>query len=70
MKISYLKSSYSTIVLLPVFQQLDIDYIIGESNKKLTPQRSGPVAILRMFGVTAEGKLSVKASTIILSYKS
>lgn len=38
-----------------VFQQLDIDYIIGESNKQLTPQRSGPVAILRMFGVTSEG---------------
>ncbi|KAH7292764.1 hypothetical protein KP509_29G084300 [Ceratopteris richardii] len=38
-----------------VFQQLDIDYIIGESNKQLTPQRSGPVAILRMFGVTTEG---------------
>ncbi|MCO5575689.1 hypothetical protein L7F22_029493 [Adiantum nelumboides] len=35
--------------------QLDIDYIIGESNKQLTPHRTGPMAILRMFGVTAEG---------------
>lgn len=38
-----------------VFQQLEIDYIIGESNKQLIPHRSGPVAILRLFGVTSEG---------------
>ena len=54
------------LLAYPVFQQLDIDYIIGESNKKLTPQRSGPVAILRMFGVTGEGKLTVTASTVII----
>lgn len=38
-----------------VFQQLEIDYIIGESRKELLPNWSGPAAILRIFGVTREG---------------
>ncbi|CAK7354806.1 unnamed protein product [Dovyalis caffra] len=38
-----------------IFQQLEIDYIIGESHKELSPDRSGPAAILRIFGVTREG---------------
>lgn len=38
-----------------VFQQLEIDYIIGESHKELCPYRSGPTAVLRMFGVTQAG---------------
>ena len=38
-----------------VFQQLEIDYIVGESHKDLCPYRSGPAAVLRMFGVTQEG---------------
>jgi hypothetical protein len=38
-----------------VFQQLEIDYIIGESHKELLPNWSGPAAILRIFGVTREG---------------
>ncbi|KAG0586012.1 hypothetical protein M758_2G055400 [Ceratodon purpureus] len=38
-----------------VFQQLEIDYIIGESHKELCPYRNGPAAVLRMFGVTQEG---------------
>nr|CAB3489373.1 unnamed protein product [Digitaria exilis] len=37
------------------FQQLEIDYIIGESHKELLPNSSGPAAILRIFGVTREG---------------
>ncbi|KAK3118063.1 hypothetical protein QOZ80_9BG0693720 [Eleusine coracana subsp. coracana] len=37
------------------FQQLEIDYIIGESHKELLPNSSGPAAILRIFGVTKEG---------------
>uniref|UniRef100_A0A0D9XPV6 DNA polymerase n=1 Tax=Leersia perrieri TaxID=77586 RepID=A0A0D9XPV6_9ORYZ len=37
------------------FQQLDIDYVIGESHKELLPNSSGPAAILRIFGVTREG---------------
>jgi DNA polymerase delta subunit 1 len=37
------------------FQQLEIDYIIGESHKGLLPNSSGPAAILRSFGVTKEG---------------
>lgn len=39
-----------------VFQQLEIDYIIGGSHKELLPNWSGPAAILRIFGVTREGK--------------
>ncbi|KAK9111468.1 hypothetical protein Scep_018987 [Stephania cephalantha] len=38
-----------------VFQQLEIDYVIGESRKELVPNSSGPAAILRIFGVTREG---------------
>ncbi|OMP04435.1 DNA-directed DNA polymerase, family B, pol2 [Corchorus olitorius] len=37
------------------FQQLEIDYVIGESNKSLMPDSSGPAAIIRIFGVTREG---------------
>jgi hypothetical protein len=39
------------------FQQLEIDYIIGERHKELMPNSSGPAAILRIFGVTKEGML-------------
>ncbi|KAK8542673.1 hypothetical protein V6N13_136771 [Hibiscus sabdariffa] len=38
-----------------VFQQLEIDYVIGESHKGLLPDTSGPAAIIRIFGVTGEG---------------
>ncbi|KAK6922792.1 DNA-directed DNA polymerase, family B, exonuclease domain [Dillenia turbinata] len=38
-----------------VFQQLEIDYVIGDSHKDLLPNFSGPAAILRIFGVTKEG---------------
>ncbi|KAL7230905.1 hypothetical protein ACSBR2_009230 [Camellia fascicularis] len=38
-----------------VFQQLEIDYVIGESHKELLPNSSGPAAIIRIFGVTSEG---------------
>ncbi|CAD6254475.1 unnamed protein product [Miscanthus lutarioriparius] len=37
------------------FQQLEIDYVIGESHKELLPNSSGSAAILRIFGVTREG---------------
>lgn len=43
-----------------VFQQLEIDYVIGESHKELLPNLSGPAAILRIFGVTREGLCSSK----------
>ncbi|XP_028229634.1 DNA polymerase delta catalytic subunit isoform X2 [Glycine soja] len=38
-----------------LFQQLEIDYVIGESHRELLPNSSGPVAIIRIFGVTKEG---------------
>ncbi|KAI4310823.1 hypothetical protein MLD38_035775 [Melastoma candidum] len=38
-----------------LFQQLEIDYIVGESHKDLMPDRSGPAAVIRIFGVTWEG---------------
>lgn len=47
----------SFFVALLVFQQLEIDYVIGESHKELLPNSSGPAAIIRIFGVTREGKL-------------
>ncbi|KAJ4751824.1 DNA polymerase [Rhynchospora pubera] len=50
-----LSSGYLTSSESIVFQQLEIDYIIGESHKELLPNWSGPAAILRIFGVTREG---------------
>ncbi|CAH9062009.1 unnamed protein product [Cuscuta europaea] len=47
---AYLSQSQSII-----FQQLEIDYVIGESHKELLPKSSGPAAIIRIFGVTREG---------------
>ncbi|XP_058186536.1 DNA polymerase delta catalytic subunit [Rhododendron vialii] len=38
-----------------VFQQLEIDYVIGETHKELMPNSSGQAAIIRIFGVTREG---------------
>ncbi|KAI8535591.1 hypothetical protein RHMOL_Rhmol10G0186100 [Rhododendron molle] len=38
-----------------VFQQLEIDYVIGDSHKELLPNSSGQAAIIRIFGVTREG---------------
>ncbi|XP_011099704.1 DNA polymerase delta catalytic subunit [Sesamum indicum] len=38
-----------------VFQQLEIDYVIGDSHKEFLPSSSGPAAIIRIFGVTREG---------------
>uniref|UniRef100_A0A5B7C8V6 DNA polymerase n=1 Tax=Davidia involucrata TaxID=16924 RepID=A0A5B7C8V6_DAVIN len=38
-----------------VFQQLEIDYVIGQSHKQLMPNSSGQAAIIRIFGVTREG---------------
>ncbi|XP_077213499.1 DNA polymerase delta catalytic subunit-like [Tasmannia lanceolata] len=38
-----------------IFQQLEIDYIVGDSHRELMPNSSGPAAILRIFGVTREG---------------
>lgn len=40
-----------------VFQQLDIDYIIGDPHAMLGERRRalGPAAMLRIFGVTAGG---------------
>ncbi|KAI3451580.1 hypothetical protein Pfo_008245 [Paulownia fortunei] len=47
---SYLSQSQNI-----VFQQLEINYIIGDNNKELLPSSSGPAAIIRIFGVTKEG---------------
>ncbi|KAI4369278.1 hypothetical protein MLD38_017738 [Melastoma candidum] len=38
-----------------LFQQLEIDYIVGESHKELMPDRSGPATVIRIFGFTREG---------------
>ncbi|KAK1371435.1 Dna polymerase delta catalytic subunit [Heracleum sosnowskyi] len=52
-KLSQAYLSYSTNIL---FQELEVDYVIGESHKEFLPDSSsGPAAIIRMFGVTKEG---------------
>ncbi|KAL9158743.1 hypothetical protein ABFS82_08G088800 [Erythranthe guttata] len=38
-----------------VFQQLEMDYVVGDSHKELLPSSSGLAAIIRIFGVTKEG---------------
>ncbi|GFQ06146.1 DNA polymerase delta catalytic subunit, partial [Phtheirospermum japonicum] len=38
-----------------VFQQLEIDYVVGDSHKELLPSSSGSAAIIKIFGVTKEG---------------
>lgn len=52
-----------------VFQQLEIDYVIGETNKDLMPNSSGPAAIIRIFGVTKEGIFFLSILTDILAAK-
>lgn len=44
------------VFLVAVFQQLEIDYVIGDCNKEILLNRSGSAAIIRIFGVTREGK--------------
>ncbi|XP_059624479.1 DNA polymerase delta catalytic subunit isoform X2 [Cornus florida] len=50
-----LSQSYQSQSQSIMFQQLEIDYVIGESHKGLMPNSSGPAAIIRIFGVTREG---------------
>ncbi|KAH9717339.1 DNA polymerase delta catalytic subunit [Citrus sinensis] len=50
-----LSSAYVSQRQSIMFQQLDIDYVIGDSNRELLPHSSGPAAIIRIFGVTREG---------------
>lgn len=41
------------------FQQLEVDYFLGEPNKKLLSTELTEVPILRMYGVSEKGKLSL-----------
>ncbi|KAH9668765.1 DNA polymerase delta catalytic subunit [Citrus sinensis] len=50
-----LSSGYVSQCQSIMFQQLDIDYVIGDSNRELLPLSSGSAAIIRIFGVTREG---------------
>lgn len=50
-----LSDSYVSQSCSVIFQQLEIDYVIGESHKELMPSSIGPAAIIRIFGVTREG---------------
>ncbi|KAL6284732.1 hypothetical protein ACE6H2_015661 [Prunus campanulata] len=47
--------AYSSASRSIAFQQLEIDYVIGESHRELLPNWSGSAAIIRIFGVTKEG---------------
>ncbi|EFJ15978.1 hypothetical protein SELMODRAFT_422092 [Selaginella moellendorffii] len=42
--------------------QLEIDYVIGESEKEWVPGRPGPAALLRMFGMTSKAHLGIYIS--------
>ncbi|EXB40942.1 DNA polymerase delta catalytic subunit [Morus notabilis] len=50
-----LSDDYASASRNVVFQQLEIDYVIGESHRELLPNSLGPAAIIRIFGVTREG---------------
>ncbi|KAL1810251.1 hypothetical protein ACET3Z_027241 [Daucus carota] len=52
--IYYAKLRYVVILYYNIPTQLEIDYVIGESHKELSPNFSGPAAIIRIFGVTRE----------------
>jgi DNA polymerase delta subunit 1 len=56
------------MVLNAEFQQLDIDYIIGESHREILPHSTGQAAILRIFGVTQEGSFMVHDVFSSLNY--
>lgn len=43
--------------------------MIGETNKDLMPNSSGPAAIIRIFGVTKEGIFFLSILTDILAAK-
>ncbi|XP_034213465.1 DNA polymerase delta catalytic subunit isoform X2 [Prunus dulcis] len=47
--------AYSSASRSIAFQQLEIDYVVGDSNRELLPNWSGSAAIIRIFGVTKEG---------------
>ena len=44
------------VVLLAVFQQMEVDYIIGHPNKDVHNTDLAEVPIIRMYGVTESGK--------------
>ncbi|XP_048442279.1 DNA polymerase delta catalytic subunit isoform X2 [Pyrus x bretschneideri] len=50
-----LSHAYTSASRSVAFQQLEIDYVIGESHRELLPNWSGSAAIIRIFGVTKEG---------------
>ncbi|XP_068330245.1 DNA polymerase delta catalytic subunit [Pyrus communis] len=50
-----LSHAYTSASRNVAFQQLEIDYVIGESHRELLPNWSGSAAIIRIFGVTKEG---------------
>lgn len=50
-----LSHSYTSQSQAIIFQQLEIDYVIGDTHRDLIPNSSGPAAIIRIFGVTKEG---------------
>ncbi|TQE13058.1 hypothetical protein C1H46_001433 [Malus baccata] len=50
-----LSHAYTSASRSIAFQQLEIDYVIGESHGELLPNWSGSAAIIRIFGVTKEG---------------
>ncbi|KNA03069.1 hypothetical protein SOVF_212670 [Spinacia oleracea] len=51
----HLSPSYKSQSQSIVFQQLEIDYVIGDSHKEILANRGGSAAIIRIFGVTREG---------------
>ena len=53
--LAYCFTLFFLLLYFLAFQQLDIDYVIGESHKEFLPKSSGPAAIIRIFGVTREG---------------
>ncbi|KAM1443501.1 hypothetical protein ACFX2I_039776 [Malus domestica] len=50
-----LSHAYTSASRSIAFQQLEIDYVIGESHRELLPNWSGSAAIIRIFRVTKEG---------------
>jgi hypothetical protein len=52
------------------FQQLDVDYFIGPPNQQLYRTDLSEVPILRMYGVTEQGKAFCRQKETILGVSS
>lgn len=62
-KLSHSRTAKLTILAAAAFQQLEVDYFIGEPNSKIMQTELTEVPILRMYGVTEAGAANSVTAT-------